>query len=142
MVDAEKIVTVENLTSYNRISDIKSVFIFLSGYHNTAKQKFLIKIAKCNKDVNWYHFGDIDPDGYYILKNLMEKTQIAFQPINMGIEQLKKYSRYCKKFEKNDMIKASSLLDNNFYEEVMQYMLDNNCKLEQEIISWMEKDDL
>lgn len=141
-VDAEKIVTVENLTSYNRINKMKSVFIYLSGYHNTAKQNFLIKISECNKAVNWYHFGDIDPDGYYILKNLIEKTKIAFQPINMGIEQLKKYSRYCKKFEKNDIIKASSLVDNGFYEEVMQYMMDNNCKLEQEIISWMEKNEL
>lgn len=139
-VNASNIITVENLTSYNRINYRDSAFIYLSGYHNTAKQKFLMKIAENNKEVKWYHFGDVDPDGYYILKNLIEKTGISFEPINMGIEQLNRYSRYCKKLEDNDVAKALSLKEYKFYEEVMQYMIENNCKLEQEIISWMEKD--
>jgi len=66
---SRQIVTVENFTSYNRINDNKSTFIYLSGYHNTAKQRFLKKIAVDNKNVSWYYFGDINPDGYYILKN-------------------------------------------------------------------------
>lgn len=137
-INVNRIVTVENLTSYHRVSDDNSVFLYLSGYHNTVKQKFLMKIAHDNKDVKWYHFGDIDPDGYYILKNLIERTGILFEPIDMGIEQLEKYSCYCKKLEKNDIVKASSLNDCKFYEEVMQYMLKHNCKLEQEIVSWLE----
>lgn len=136
------IITVENLTSYNRVNDPQSVFIYLSGYHNTVKQKFLMKVAENNKNVKWYHFGDIDPDGYYILKNLIDKTKISFEPMNMGIEQLKKYKQYCKKLEKNDMNKATSLKACEFYGEVMQYMLENNCKLEQEIISWLENKDI
>lgn len=139
-VNASNIITVENLTSYNRINYRDSAFMYLSGYHNTAKQKFLMKIAENNKEVKWYHFGDVDPDGYYILKNLIEKTGISFEPINMGIEQLNRYSRYCKKLEENDVAKALSLKEYKFYEEVMQYMIENSCKLEQEIISWMEKD--
>ena len=75
-VNSNRIVTVENLTSYNRINDNKSTFIYLSGYHNTAKQRFLKKIAENNSGVSWFHFGDIDPDGYYILKNLVEKICI------------------------------------------------------------------
>ena len=44
-VSSNRIVTVENLTSYNRINDNESTFIYLSGYHNTGKQRFLKKIA-------------------------------------------------------------------------------------------------
>lgn len=44
-VNSNRIVTVENLTSYNRINDNQSTFIYLSGYHNTAKQRFLKRIA-------------------------------------------------------------------------------------------------
>lgn len=139
-IGANKIITIENLTSYNRINSNDSVFLFLSGYHNTAKQKFLKKIANDNRNVKWYHFGDIDPDGYYILKKLIDKTNIPFQCMNMDIEYLKKYKRYCKKLEKNDIVKAHSLIDCQFYGEVMQYMLEHNCKLEQEIISWLEND--
>ena len=74
-VNSNRIVTVENLTSYNRINDNKSTFIYLSGYHNAAKQRFLKKIAENNGGVSWFHFGDIDPDGYFILKNLIKKPK-------------------------------------------------------------------
>lgn len=137
-VESNRIVTVENLTSYNRINDKNSTFIYLSGYHNTAKQKFLKKIAENNSGISWFHFGDIDPDGYFILKKLIEKTGIAVAPLCMDIQQLIKYRQYCKPLEKNDIVKANSLLKVHFYDEVMRFMLDNNCKLEQEIISWLE----
>lgn len=136
-VNSNRIVTVENLTSYNRINDNKSTFIYLSGYHNTAKQRFLKKIAENNSGISWFHFGDIDPDGYYILKNLVEKTGIAFVPLYMDVQQLINCKQYCKPLEKNDMVKANSLLKIHFYDEVMKFMLANNCKLEQEIISWL-----
>ena len=136
-VNSNRIVTVENLTSYNRINDNKSTFIYLSGYHNTAKQKFLKKIAENNRDVSWFHFGDIDPDGYFILKKLIEKTGISFVPLYMDVQQLINYKQYCKPLKKNDMVKANSLLKVHFYDEVMEFMLANNCKLEQEIISWL-----
>lgn len=136
-VNSNRIVTVENLTSYNRINDNKSTFIYLSGYHNTAKQRFLKKIAENNSGVSWFHFGDIDPDGYYILRNLVEKTGIAFVPLYMDVQQLINCKQYCKPLEKNDMVKANSLLKFHFYDEVMEFMLANNCKLEQEIISWL-----
>ena len=136
-VNSNRIVTVENLTSYNRINDNKSTFIYLSGYHNTAKQRFLKKIAENNSGVSWFHFGDIDPDGYYILKNLVEKTGIAFVPLYMDVQQLINCKQYCKPLEKNDMVKANSLLKFHFYDEVMEFMLANNCKLEQEIIRWL-----
>lgn len=140
-VKSKRIVTVENLTSYNRMNDNKSTFVYLSGYHNTAKQRFLKKIAENNSDVSWFHFGDIDPDGYFILKNLVEKTGIPFVPLYMDVEQLMNYREYCKPLEKNDMVKVNSLLKVHFYDEVMEFMLANNCKLEQEIISWLNERD-
>lgn len=136
-INSSRIVTVENLTSYNRIKDNQSTFIYLSGYHNTAKQRFLKKIAEYNSGVSWYHFGDIDPDGYFILKNLVEKTGIPFVPLYMDVEQLINYRKYCRPLKNNDIVKANSLLKAHFYDEVMEFMLENNCKLEQEIISWL-----
>lgn len=47
-----------------------------------------------------------------ILIDLREKTGIDFIPIFMSLE----------------------------YVHIMQYMLENNCKLEQEIISWSEQE--
>ncbi len=135
-IDDSKIMTVENLTSFNRISDSETFFIFLSGYHNSAKQAFLKKIHKQNPNKEYYHFGDIDPDGFFILDNLRSKTQIDFTAYKMGIAELQKYSDFSKPLEQNDITKAKSLIARGKYVEVLRYMLQNNLKLEQEIISW------
>ncbi len=137
-LNCHKVVTVENLAAYNRINDEDAVFIFLSGYHNRAKQSFLKKLWKYNNSVKWHHFGDIDPDGYYILKNLIAGTGINFEPVYMGVKELMKYEKYCKILQANDVKKATSLRDAGFYVDVMDFMLEHNCKLEQEIISWLK----
>lgn len=133
-----KIMTVENLTSFNRINNSDTFYIFLSGYHNSAKQNFLKKIYSQNAEKEYVHFGDVDPDGFYILENLRSKTNIPFKPYKMGISELEKYSDYTKTLEENDILKAKALIDKGHHKEIMEYMLKHNQKLEQEIISWKE----
>ncbi len=135
-INDSKIMTVENLTSFNRITDTGIFFIFLSGYHNSAKQKFLQKIFQQNSSKLYYHFGDIDPDGFFIMENLRSKTQIDFKPYKMSVSELERYSSFTKRMEENDIAKANSLISNGKYLETLNYMLRNNVKLEQEIISW------
>ena len=130
--------TVENLTSFNRINKLGTFYIFLSGYHNSAKQNFLKKIYRQNAEKEYFHFGDIDPDGFYIFENLRSKTSIAFKPYKMGITELEKYSDFTKTLEENDISKAKALIDKGYHKEIMEYMLKHNQKLEQEIISWKE----
>lgn len=134
----KKIMTVENLTSFNRIKKSDTFFIFLSGYHNSVKQAFLSKIFRQNSNREYYHFGDIDPDGFFILDNLRSKTQIDFKAYKMGIAELQKYSSYIKPLEENDLRKADSLIAKGKHTEILDYMLKHNVKLEQEIISWKE----
>lgn len=133
-----KIMTVENLTSFNRIKDSDTFFIFLSGYHNSAKQEFLKKVFSQNANKEFYHFGDIDPDGFFILENLRSKTKIDFKSYKMGITELEKYSDFTKPLEKNDIVKAGSLIKKSAYAEILNWMLSHNQKLEQEIISLKE----
>lgn len=124
--------------SFNRVKADNIFFIYLAGYHNTAKQAFIQKIAKSNPDKNWFHFGDIDPDGFYILEHLKNKTGIDFKPLYMSVEELKKYKDYCKSLEENDKKKARSLITKGLFVDEMQYILENNVKLEQEVVSWKQ----
>lgn len=55
----------------------------------------------------------------------------------MSINELKKYEKYTKKLEGNDTTKAQCLIDKGLYADIKEYMLKNNVKLEQEIVSWM-----
>lgn len=137
-IEDAKIMTVENLTSFNRIKESETFFIFLSGYHNSVKQKFLEKIYQQNSNKTYFHFGDIDPDGFFILENLKKKTHIDFNQYKMGIEELEKYSTFSRTLEDNDIIKAKSLIEKGKFVEIMNYMLEKNTKLEQEIISCKE----
>lgn len=137
-ISAGDILTVENLTSYNRINSPNKFVMYLSGYNNKAKSTFLKKLNRFNEGKRWYHFGDIDPDGFCILNNLRKSTGIYFIPYKMDSERIRKYSEYTKPLEQNDKIKAKSLLQYDEFENVIQYMLLHNCKLEQEIISWKE----
>ena len=134
-VKEECIVTVENLTSFHRINEENCAYIYLAGYHNSEKQAFLRRISKENPQKKWYHFGDIDPDGFYILEHLINGTGIDFEPLHMDADMLKKYAGYCKELREQDKVKARNLIAKQKHSETLQYMLDHNCKLEQEIIS-------
>jgi hypothetical protein len=134
-INCQQIVTVENLTSFHRVNDENCAYIYLAGYHNSEKQALLRRINEENPNKLWFHFGDIDPDGFYILEHLIKGTGIAFVPLKMNIELLKKYSSHCKLLTTNDKVKAENLIAKGKYVETLQYMLENNCKLEQEIVS-------
>lgn len=134
-VEGETIVTVENLTSFHRVRGENCAYVYLAGYHNSEKQALLRRINKENPQKKWYHFGDIDPDGFYILEHLRKGTGINFAPMRMNVSELRKYAQYCKELSDKDKVKAENLISRGKYVETLQYMLDNNCKLEQEIIS-------
>lgn len=135
-IEGEKVVTVENLTSFHRVNDENCAYIYLAGYHNSEKQMLLKRINTENPNKTWFHFGDIDPDGFYILEHLRKGTGIDFTPLYMSTKELKAYDKYCKSLNNNDRVKAKNLIQSGHYTEVLQYMLENNCKLEQEIISF------
>ena len=132
-----QVMTIENLTSFNRMKAKDYFYLFLSGYHNTAKQRLLTHIAEQNKGIRWFHFGDFDPDGFLIIEHLKKKTGIDFRPIHMGRDELEKYRKYGRRMEENDRKKAGALLEKGMYPEEMAFMLEQDCKIEQEIVSWM-----
>ncbi len=137
-VFADTVLTIENLTSYNRLQT-DAFQLYLAGYHNHARQEFLVRIHKQNPDIRrWLHFGDIDPDGFCILENLRSRTGINFQSYCMDLSWLKKYRAYTKKLNGNDRVKARNLIQEGKHVEILGYMLEQDEKLEQEIISWKE----
>lgn len=131
-----RVMTIENLTSFNRMKEKDYFYLFLSGYHNTAKQRLLIRIAEQNRQIKWFHFGDFDPDGFLIIEHLKKKTGIDFRPIHMGRGELEKYRKYGRPMKENDRKKAAALIEKGMYIEELKFMLEQDCKIEQEIVSW------
>ena len=80
-----------------------------------------------------YGCRDIDAGGFYILEHLINKTGIDFKPYNMDIHVLEKYKKYWIPLTENDKTRLKIFLSKNSdYNEVIEFMLCNNCKLEQE----------
>ena len=133
------LMTVENLTSFHRLEREHIFYLFLSGYHTRTKQALLQRIARENPGLSWYHFGDLDPDGLAIAGHLIRKTGLPFQLCAMGVQELQRFQTYAKPLEAPDRAKAEAMIkQGSSYAGILRYMLENNCKLEQEIISWQE----
>ena len=128
-----KVITVENLTTFYHFSEENAMIIYLGGYHNTHRRNFIQKLYMQNPDAVYYHYGDIDAGGFYILLHLRKKTDIHFLPYHMDTDTLKQYSKYTRPLTDNDRKRLENLLDTEF-SEVIQYMLAHNCKLEQEAL--------
>lgn len=131
------VVTIENLTTFNAFKCENSFAIYLGGYHNTSRRNFIKKVYGQNPDKQYLHFGDIDAGGFYILQHLRNKTGIAFVPYCMDVKTLKENLQYTKKLTENDKKRLVALADAEFGETV-KFMLENNCKLEQEAMDLME----
>ena len=76
------------------------------------------------------------------MENLKEKTGIPFLPLMMDVCTLERFSRagLCKALTANDrkVIKAKKKTLLAAYEEVLEYMLEKNIKVEQESIKAAE----
>ena len=129
------LVTVENKTSYLRHLPEGMSSLFLSGYAAPAQIGVLRRIVTDNPGLKLYHFGDIDAGGLRILKHLRNELGVHIEPYHMGIEELKdpRYEKCLITLTENDRERLAALEQD--FSELTRYMLANNCKLEQEIVS-------
>ena len=128
------VITIENLTSFHSFQQKDMFVIYLGGYHNQVRRDFIKKIHQQNHDIGFYHFGDIDAGGFYILEHLQRQTGIDFEPYKMDLATLQEYAGYAKKLTDNDRERLSKLQAGRFG-DVISFMLENNCKLEQEAVT-------
>lgn len=141
-VKADKVITVENLTTYHDCDEPNALYIYLGGYHNTSKQRLLELIYENNGDKEYYHEGDLDVYGFLILENLILKTQIPFKPLLMDVETIERFYRagLYKTLTARDRKMIDSKKDGQLsaYKDVLEYMIAFDCKVEQESIKAVE----
>ena len=130
-VNGNKVITIENLTTFNAFGDKNFFAVYLGGYHNHDRGEFIRKMYSLNPHAEYYHFGDIDAGGFYILLHLRKKTGISFKPYKMDILILQENISKTKKLTDNDRVRLKNLLESEF-KETINFMLENDCKLEQE----------
>ncbi len=136
-INSDKILTIENLTTFFYFESDEFISIYLAGFNNSIKAKLLKKMYDFNGKISFYHFGDIDCNGLTILIHLMKETQIDIKPYLMNKEILLKYIKYSDPLTNSNENKLNLFLTKKEYEpfyEVIKAMLLHRCKLEQEAI--------
>ena len=132
---ASKLITVENLTTFNYFNDPDAIIVYLGGFAGRHEVGILKKIHERTSGLDYLHMGDIDWGGFQILMDLRKKTGIPFKPLYMGIKELEKYREECIPLTERDRDGLTKLLedvDAVEFREVLSFMLDNGYKLEQE----------
>ena len=132
-VTGQSVVTIENLTTFNSYDQDDAFVIYLGGYHNSLRRGFIKLLHEQNPNVNYYHYGDIDAGGFNILLHLRNKTGVMFMPMRMDRYTLEANKEFTKKLSENDKKRLNNLLGKGF-DGTIKYMLENDCKLEQEAL--------
>ena len=129
----DKIYTIENLTTFND-SILDGFMIYTNGFPSQSRCKLLKKILQENQEKKYFHYGDIDSGGFYIFNRIKEIFNNLI-PYRMDVQALLSKKDKWISLTETDKKRLLSILDNQnlteFY-EVIQFMFENNCKLEQE----------
>ena len=134
-VNAARVITVENLTSFHDYKNAADFVMYLGGFHNKVKRDFIRMLHAWNPGKEYLHFGDIDAGGFYILNHLRKRTGIPFNPMLMDVETLRKYAAQTKPLTQEDKRRLERMAGQEAfapYKDVLLFMLSGNCKLEQE----------
>jgi hypothetical protein len=136
-IKSHRFMTIENRTSYLRYSDDDTVTFYLGGYANRFQRDFIKKTAADNPEIDYLHFGDIDPGGFWIHHNLRQITGVEFITFAMSTEELSnpQFAHCLHLLTDNDIVRSKELLEKACYRDTIAYMLEHQVKLEQEIIS-------
>ena len=130
----QKVITIENLTTFFRWREKNSLIVYLGGYHNSVRRLLLQEIYLNIPERLYYHFGDIDAGGFEIYRDVRDRTGIPFVMYHMDLETLKAYERYGKELTNNDRSRLENMKEKEELADVITYMLQHNVKLEQECI--------
>lgn len=142
-VPGKKIISVENLTTYHDTKESQGAAIYLGGFMNTVRANLLKKLYSFEPDARYFHRGDLDPYGFLILENLKKKTGIPFKPLEMDLDTLRRCHRagHFRPLDEADRkaITSPALME---YQPILQYMIQHNCKIEQECFEAMKLEQL
>lgn len=140
---AQRVVTVENLTSYyqyvrNYPGDL---VLYVGGFAGKVEREFLCRLYNyCGEkglNIDFYHWGDIDLGGFNIYLHLKRETKIPIKTLWMDLATLLKYRERGKAISPNYRRQLEKALGDPLYEEfwpVIEGMLNFGIRLEQEAL--------
>jgi hypothetical protein len=117
-----------------------TAMLYTAGHPNRAVRALVSCLAKSGFD--FYHAGDLDPDGILILQELREIAGKPVQPVRMDGATFDRYAAYGRKLEPS-MVRRIKFIDDTTrripgMEELITRIEKTGTGIEQEIIDYRE----
>ncbi|WP_374713649.1 Wadjet anti-phage system protein JetD domain-containing protein [Symbiobacterium terraclitae] len=138
-VEADRVITVENLTSFHQLVSVlppRTVAVYLGGYPGPLRRRFLEKLSAV-RPLAFSHWGDIDLGGFRIFVHLRGHTGLPIAPLLMDVETYRQYRSAGMPFDERYGRRLAALLDQPAYAPfwpVIRAMLADGLRVEQEAI--------
>jgi len=126
----------ENLLMYD-------CFLYVGGYPNRAAAA-LIKVLTAS-DFNFYHAGDLDPDGVFIMQQIQEivnsvNAEKQITPVKMNSEVFDQYSSWARPLTKQMLRQIEKISEkikaNPEISGLLRRINETSAGIEQEIIDY------
>lgn len=141
LINVNKIIFIENKTNYINYIQTKKVaelVIYHGGVYSPIRGEFFKKIYKaCNPNIQIYHWSDIDIGGFSIFTRLRDSIIKNLIPYKMDKRTLIENKEGWQSFSEDYRKRLEKLKGNEKYScffETIDFMLENNVRLEQEIL--------
>jgi hypothetical protein len=134
------VLTIENKETFYALTPCKkySCLLYTGGYPNRAVT-VLLRILS-NSGFNFFHAGDVDPDGILILQELKKIIEKPITPICMDAYTFNKYSKHGRKLNRS-MLNNIRLINDEIrsvegIEDMLKLIESTGLGIEQELIDY------
>ncbi|TKI56796.1 DUF2399 domain-containing protein [Brevibacillus antibioticus] len=137
---AKRVLTIENKTTFYLLAskeNTDTLLIYLGGFHNQVRQKFLAKLWASAPNIEFAHWGDIDLGGFKIFQLLSTGSGVPIVPYKMDLETYHTFYTHGQEMTHEYMSKLKLLLNSEEYlvfHSLIREMLVKRFRLEQEVI--------
>ena len=132
-VDSSRLITVENLTTYEDMHEEDTAKLYTGGFLSFPARQLVSRIHLDNPSLTCLHWSDIDCGGIRIFRHI-RKYIPGLVPYRMDIATLRRYADYVSPLTDNDRRYLLSCKSDPVFGELAEYMLEHGYKLEQESI--------
>lgn len=135
---ANRIIFIENKANYidyikNKMNKNEFV-VYHGGMYGEIRGQFFKKLYEATKESEFYHWSDIDIGGFKIFARL-SKIIPNLKPYMMDRKAFYSKRRYWKEMSKEyreKLVRLKEQEEYSYFYDVIEEMLKNNSKLEQE----------
>lgn len=141
LINVNKMIFIENKTNYINYIQNKSeneLVIYHGGVYSPIKGEFFKKVFEAEKNnIEYYHWSDIDIGGFNIYTRLRDNVIEKLIPFKMDKLTLIEHKEHWQLYNEEYKKKLQKIKNNERYAcfyDTIDFMLENNIRLEQESI--------